>query len=303
VALPTRGESFIQAMNRAAARGVDVRLLFWWSEYAGIGSFRGDPHELDGLRELGCRVKMRWDDVPRGCHHQKSYVIDGETAFVGGINVTREALSGNDHEGSGFHDLFAELRGPAVADVARNFVERWNQASVTRTRGHAYPSLNVADDLAGIVREPTHAGSTRVQLVRTLRRGLYTGTSGWEEHDRFELADGEDAIERAVNEAIGRARRRVYLENQFLMDPGTIDALAAAAGRGVEIIGIVPLEPDPNLLLYPEAKMRETHAALERLAELDNVGLFGLAHEHETARTIYVHAKLLIVDDREVHIG
>src|SRR5262245_46942947 len=57
VLLPTRDESFIRAMTRAAERGVDVRLLFWWSEYAGIGSFRGDSHELDSLRELGCRVK------------------------------------------------------------------------------------------------------------------------------------------------------------------------------------------------------------------------------------------------------
>jgi phospholipase D1/2 len=66
---------------------------------------------------------------------------------------------------------------------------------------------------------------------------------------------------------------------------------------------VVPLTPDPNLLLYPEDRMRLTHAALARLAQSPRVGFFGLVHEDDPGRIIYVHAKLLIADDRVVQLG
>jgi len=301
-ALPGRGETFLAAITRAAARGVDVRLLFWWSEYAGIGSCRGDPHEIELLQAHGCSAKMRWDAVPHGCHHQKSYVIDGEVAFVGGINVMAEALSSEAHRGDGFHDLFAEIRGPAVADVACNFVERWNQASVTREQGLAFPDLEIADDLAPVAAVPA-SGTSTVQIVRTLRKEIYRGGVGWHDSHRFDLADGEDSVRRAVLAAIAAACRSIYVENQFLMDPETITALGLAALRGVEVIAVLPFDPDPNLLLYPAAKLHETRSALASLAEAASVGLFGLVREHEPRCAIYVHAKLVIVDDRVLQIG
>jgi phosphatidylserine/phosphatidylglycerophosphate/cardiolipin synthase-like enzyme len=300
--LPGRSETFLDVVARATGRGVDVRLLFWWSEYAGIGSYRGEASELARLAERGVTAKMRWDAVPRGCHHQKSYVVDGDTAFVGGINITGEAGSSPDHGGGGYHDLFTELRGPVVQDVAANFIERWNQATVTREQRHAFPSLEEADDLLPID-APADRGSTHVQLVRTLRRELYRGEAGWLPDERFELHGGEDSIRRAVLGGIAEARRSIYLENQFLMDPETIDTLASAAERGVEVIAIVPFQPDPNLLLYPEQKMRETRRALSRLAAAQSAGLFGLIHERDASRAIYVHAKLLIVDDSVLQLG
>ena len=302
VPLPGRSETFLDVITRTTARGVDVRLLFWWSEYAGIGSYRGDPDELALLRKSGCSAKMRWDEVPHGCHHQKSYVIDGSVAFVGGINITHDALSSHSHASDGFHDLFAELRGPVVADVAHNFAERWNQATITRSRGLAFPSLEQADDVVAELEIPPAAGRSTVQLVRTVCKRLYRGQVGWDDTQRFDLADGEDSIRRAVLGAVEAAERSIYIENQFLMDPATIDALALAARRGVEVIAIVPLQPDPNLLLYPEEKMQQTRAALARLAE-NGCGLFGLVHEADPARSIYVHAKLLIADDRVLELG
>lgn len=304
VPLPGRSDTFLDVITRTAARGVEVRLLFWWSEYSGIGSYRGDPEDLAVLSERGCLAKMRWDDVPRGCHHQKSYVIDGTTAFVGGINITHDALSSRSHAGSGFHDLFAELHGPVVADVACNFAERWNQATITSSRALAFPSLEQADDVDVDLDVPA-AGPSSVQLVRTLRKQLYRGDVGWHDTERFDLAEGEDSIRRAVLGAIEAAERAIYIENQFLMDPATLDALALATKRGVEVIAVVPLQPDPNLLLYPQDKMQQTRTALARLNETGNggAGLFGLCHEDDPSHVIYVHAKVLIADDRVLLLG
>ena len=107
--LPEAEVPFLDELDAAASRGVDVRLLFWWSEFPGIGSFRGDSQDLEDMARRGVRVKMRWDHVPRGCHHQKSYVIDGEVAYVGGINLTPDGLSTREHTTPGHHDVFAEI--------------------------------------------------------------------------------------------------------------------------------------------------------------------------------------------------
>jgi phosphatidylserine/phosphatidylglycerophosphate/cardiolipin synthase-like enzyme len=276
--------------------------LFWWSEYPGIGSFRGDPEEIAMLAARRCGVKMRWDAVPRGCHHQKSYVVDGEVAFIGGLNLTAEAMSSTAHETRDFHDVFTELRGPIVADVAHNFAQRWNQASVTREHRHGFPSFEAADDVDEDISPSKPVGRVPLQLVRTLRRDLYRGEAGWSD-ERFDLSGGEDSIRLSVLEAIAGVRERLYIENQFVMDPETIDALAAAARRGVEVTCLVPLQPDPNLLLYPADHMRATRAALAPLASLENIGLFGLVHERDPERPIYVHSKTLIADDRLLHVG
>jgi phosphatidylserine/phosphatidylglycerophosphate/cardiolipin synthase-like enzyme len=301
--IPGTGRTLLDLLTDLAARDVDVRALFWWSEYPGIGSFRGTPEELASLAKRGVRVKMRWDQVRRGCHHQKSYVVDGEVAYVGGINLSAEALSTPHHSNDAFHDLFAEIRGPAVVDVAANFVQRWNQASETRNRGHAFPSLEAAGDLPeSILAPPPDCGQTPVQVVRTIRKGLYEGRFGWNggAHD---LSAGEASIQYAVHRWIAAAEQNIYLENQFLMDVATIDLLAQAAERGVEVVAVVPLQPDPNLLLYPKDEMDQTQAALSRLAAARRFGLFGLTAEDASERPIYVHSKLMIVDDRILMVG
>ncbi len=302
--LPGREETFWDIVGRAANRGVDVRLLFWWSEYTGIGSFRGEPDELAALRARGCRAKLRWDAIRRGCHHQKTYVIDNALAFVGGINITQEAHASPRHDSDGFHDLFAEIRGPSTADVERNFIERWNQASVTRERGHAFPSAFEAAELEdGRVDEPAPRGTSPVQIVRTIPAGLYRGHYGWEEGERRDLGEGEYSVRDAVCSAIRHARRSIYIENQFLMDPPTIMSLAEAACRGVEVICLVPLEPDANLLLYPKNELERTRKALAHAARHPAFGLFGIRREIAPYRPIYVHAKLMIVDDALLQIG
>ena len=297
--MPATGETFLELAGRLAARGVDVRLLFWWSEYPGIGSFRGEAQERALLESLAPKVKARWDRVTGGCHHQKSYVVDHATAFVGGINLNNEGLSSPEHEGPGFHDLFCQLKGPAVADVAANFAERWNQASETADRGHAYPSAaeagGIDHPLPGSL---TNAGDTTVQVLRTIGPGIYTGERGWKES--FELSGGENSVQRSLLASIRSASAEIYIENQYLLDVETIEELVAAADRGVEIVAVLPLVADPNIALYGKKRLQRARAALARLGAHAKTGLFGV---RVGGRPLYVHAKLMIVDERIVNLG
>jgi phosphatidylserine/phosphatidylglycerophosphate/cardiolipin synthase-like enzyme len=85
----------------------------------------------------GTRVHCALDarERPMHCHHEKIVTVDGNVAFVGGIDLT--ALGGDRFDSSdhpmrgrmGWHDVTTRLRGPAVADVAAHFAARWSEVT------------------------------------------------------------------------------------------------------------------------------------------------------------------------------
>ena len=127
--MPDGQGSFFDVLDRAAARGLDVRVLFWRpnEQSAKYGqTFGGTPADHALLRARDTRFRARWDRAPAAfVQHQKTWLIDAghptETAFVGGINLTPRALER--------HDAYVEITGPSATDVHHNFVQRWNEAS------------------------------------------------------------------------------------------------------------------------------------------------------------------------------
>ena len=137
--MPDGRGSALDVLERAARRGIDVRLIFWRpdDETANLrrNAFWGSSDHFDLLAQHYPNLKIRWDRAHPGyCQHQKSWLIDAErettTAFVGGINLNPHSLVAPGHQGEGQnHDVYVELRGPALADVQHNFVQRWNESS------------------------------------------------------------------------------------------------------------------------------------------------------------------------------
>src|SRR5258707_11156313 len=146
-----RGPLF-DVLDRAVARGLDVRLLIWRPNPETAPSHRmfgGTPEQRALLARRGSRLKIRWDRAANVCcQHQKSWVIDAgqpsETSFVGGLNLTVVAMQR--------HDVYAEITGPSATDVQHNFVERWNEAS----ERHA-PDGNWACDATDQLPDPAAA--------------------------------------------------------------------------------------------------------------------------------------------------
>jgi len=95
-----RGSAF-DVLDRAAARGIDVRLIFWRpdseTEWLKRNAFWGSAAHVDLLETRRSGAKIRWDRAHPGfCQHQKSWLIDAgaddEIAFVGGINLNPHSV-------------------------------------------------------------------------------------------------------------------------------------------------------------------------------------------------------------------
>ncbi|HTU54432.1 MAG TPA: phosphatidylserine/phosphatidylglycerophosphate/cardiolipin synthase family protein [Acetobacteraceae bacterium] len=301
---PDNAGTLFDVLDRAAARGLDVRALFWRpnAESAHYGrAFAGTPADLARLRDCSARFSIRWDQAHAAfCQHQKSWLIDagrpGETAFVGGINLTAMALGSPGHRDGGRHDLYVEVAGPSATDVRHNFVQRWNEAS-EREKPDGIWGPHGKSALAFPTRASEPRGASLVQIQRTVHPGRYTDSTAAPNASRHDISAGERSCLEQYERAIEAARSSIYIENQALPIPSLARKLDSALRRGVEVVLLVPAEP--------ETAVRDlTRATVESLAPYDNFTLAGLILSEATARrAVYVHAKTMLVDDAWATIG
>ncbi len=320
VPMPDGRGSFFDTLERAAARGLDVRALFWREprlpevEPDSV-HFAGSQEERAWLGERAPGIKARWDRHPRAyCHHQKSWLIDaGETsevAFVGGINLLRSSsLARPGHASTGCeqdHDVYVEVRGPSASDVHHNFVQRWNEASERELEDGSWPGPESATDLDFPAFLSAPAGMVPVQMTRTIMPGLYANDAAAPGAKPFPVAEGESSVLEQYLAAIRGARQAIYLEDQAIGSTAIVGALAEALGRGVEVAFLVPGNPHPD---FVKAR-RDPRAAfffdeLAALATHENFTLAAIAGSRGGGHyeEVYVHAKIMLVDDAWATIG
>lgn len=306
VLLPDGHGTVFDVLDRAAARGLDVRVVFWREPDLdpappGWEHFPGNAAERAWLGARGSAFLARWDHQPGGCHHQKSWIVDagepGETAFVGGINLDRMSLVDRGHReatpAEHYHDVYVELRGPAATDVHHNFVQRWNGATERARANGTWP--RAADDLPPPSAVTAPCGPSAVQVARTIRAGAYP-----------ELPDGERSILEQYVAAVDAAAEAIYFENQFFAHLPLFDAIERALARGVAVVAVVPRSP---LREVRSARANPKTAVLwERLAALgahEGFTFAGLVVEDAPGRRrdVYVHAKAAVVDDVWATVG
>lgn len=269
-----------------AAEQVEVLLLAWAG--APLPFFHPDRQEVRSVGEslrLGTRVRVALDarERPLHCHHEKIIIVDGELAFVGGIDLTSYAgdrLDTNDHpaRGSlGWHDASTRIRGPAVADVAEHFRLRWEE-----TVGEQLPRPAPAPPV----------GQIELQVVRTVPEKVYQ-----------RLPKGEFTILESYLRALRAAEHFIYLENQFLWSPEIVAVLAEKLRK--------PPDERFRLLVLLPAKPNngndDTRGQLGVLAEADGCADRFLActlfQPGDQGHPIYVHAKVATIDDRWFTVG
>jgi cardiolipin synthase len=312
-----RGDLF-DVLDRAHARGIDVRVIFW--RHVELASFQPGTHfagttaERRMLQERGTRFAIRWDQAHgRYCQHQKSWLLDAgqstETSFVGGINLGKDSVVAPGHpprDGGNTHDVYVEVTGPAASDVHHNFVQRWNEASDRGEADGCWPNALSQDELSFPAAPSAAAGEVAVQIQRTIRRDRYHNGHPAPEHRSYEIAGGEHSIVDQYRRALEAARGTIYIEDQAIGSQEIVDRLHGALERGVDVVFLVPI--DVNNEMAAGRRTEESKPFFDSLAALgkyENFLLTGIAANRPGGghQNIYVHAKIALIDDAWCTIG
>lgn len=229
-------------------------------------------------------------------HHQKIVVVDDAVAFCGGIDITLDRWDVSEHldvdEGRRTgnrpygprHEVAAAVDGAAARAFGELARDRWRVAT-----GRSLPT-DVGEHEVWPHDLPVTLNHVDVGIARTmptLRR-------------RLEVREVE-----ALNfAAIAAARDVIYLENQYLASRSLADRLAARLREpdGPEVVIVLPRRSESRL---EEVSMDSARARLlEVLWAADEHGRLGVYWPVTDGGTsIYVHSKILVVDDRLLRIG
>ena len=279
--------------------GLEVRLLKW--NFGALKFLLRGSMIVDILRwAVNRRIDFVFDSAhPLGCsHHQKIVVIDDAFAACGGIDMTSERWDTPEHLHEDprrrrpggrpygpWHDVTMLIEGEAARALADLGRQRWEIAGGGRLapcaphEGSAWPPRLSAE-----------FRDVEIGIART--RAAYRGKC--EVHE----------IETLFVEHIARARHFIYAESQYFASRRIAEAIAERLERPdpPEIVLINPATAEGWLeqAAMDGARVRLLHAIGER----DPASRFRVFIPYTSGGTgIYVHAKLMIVDDEVLRIG
>ena len=117
----------LELLAEKAKAGVDVRVM-----YDGSCVFSTLPYNYpDRLERIGIKCRM-WEPIKPVItssynyrDHRKILVVDGKTAFCGGVNLADEYINVIDRFGK-WKDTAVMLKGPAVDSLTLMFLQMWN---------------------------------------------------------------------------------------------------------------------------------------------------------------------------------
>ncbi len=287
------GAVMVKSLRAAAARGVRVRVVV-----DGFGSKASLAWLREALRDSGVALAVfrpidrwwRWLQPGQLRRlHQKLCVVDGDHAFVGGINIIGDFLDLNHGPTERARlDFAVGLRGPVVQQVAQAARAVWSRAWLGRDFG---------EELLALVRSPEPFSRLR-RITQSLRMPRVPRNPGEPQNlapvcAALMLRDNlrqRRTIEHAYIDAIHKSRQRVELITPYFY-PGHAfrRALRDAARRGVQV----------RLLLQGKVDYRIASMAAHALyAELLGHGV--QIFEYQAA---YLHAKVGVVDEAWATVG
>lgn len=318
------GDSFIDSVKAAVERDCSVRaLLFNVPGTQAPGPFRlwhaKDNYEFaKSLNSVGGEAILdsRFAPIPASSHHQKFIVStsrDGKrgVAYVGGIDICLDRWDRAAHDDAperqrdhvrighiethtasqpGWHDVQMRVEGPAVTQIWSAFRNRWNDA---RSPNHdpLLADMRGRTRLSDAAPTPEPAGTLAIQVNQTLPAGMFPTKGG----------PGDSTVARAHEHAIDRAEHYVYVEDQYVWPCSLVDHLEAALQRGVNVIMVVARDYDAPGLSIIAKRLRLQVVNRLKAAGGDRFRMFHI--ERDNGKQIYVHSKVIIVDDCYASIG
>ncbi|OGR52594.1 MAG: hypothetical protein A2049_05490 [Elusimicrobia bacterium GWA2_62_23] len=197
------GWALARLLAEKAREGVQVRLLV---DFYGSGVKKGVEIQklLAFLRESGAEARTndsaRWTGSR---DHRKVMVVDGVLGFTGGMNI-------GGHYQVDWHDQQSRIEGPVVARLQDSFLEQWAESGGgVRDRAAFYPELKEIPGGAE-ARVVYHTGNTDRNIKAMYLRAFLT------------------------------AQKSIRAAAPYFADPDVVDALCAAAYRGVKVQLVFP---------------------------------------------------------------
>jgi cardiolipin synthase len=261
---------FFDALGRAVARGVDVKVLLDHLGSRGYPGFAPAKAELD---RIGAQWRLMLPVLPlKGLYqrpdlrnHRKLLVADGAVAFVGSLNLIDPSYdrSSNKRRGLQWRDLLVEVRGPVVQEVEAIFTTDW--FSETGEIPETGSLRAVADD-----------GDPETVLAQIVPSG-----------PAFEFENNLALF----NSLLYAAERRVSITSPyFVPDESLLDAILTAARRGVQVELFVGAIGDQFFVFHAQ------HSYYRDLLEA------GVRIHCYDAPTI-LHAKHISIDEHVAVVG
>ncbi|MDG4758862.1 phospholipase D-like domain-containing protein [Micromonospora sp. WMMD710] len=318
------GPTVAQLFAQAAQRGVVVKGLIWRSHLDVLAYSEAENRDLsETISAAGGEVLLDQRVRRGGSHHQKLVVLrhpdapERDIAFAGGIDLCHSRRDDAAHHGDPqpvqmsprygphppWHDVQLAVRGPVVGALDTLFRERWTDPMPLDSEN---PMAYLRDRLRGAdlrpdplpeqPADPPACGPHQIQVLRT-----YPAV-----RPRYSFApDGERTVARGYTKAVHRARRLIYLEDQYLWSTEVADLFARALRDNPELhlVAVVPRHPDVDgrLALPPNMVGREQALSLCERAAPDRVHVFDV--ENHAGDPVYVHAKVCVVDDVWASVG
>jgi cardiolipin synthase len=249
------GRKFADAFIAKREQGVRVALI-----YDGVGSLGTPAAFFKRLTEAGVDVAEFNTVNPNHRDHRKILIIDGKTAFVGGVNISGVYSKGGSSKSSPnsadalrWRDTHLRIEGPVVAEFQKLFLATWDkQKSAPLSARRSYPL-------------PASPGHEVVRAVASSPDEPYS------------------LVYATLLSAIASAETDVYLTNAyFVPDPQLMAALMDAARRGVSVKIVLPARTDSWLVF---------HAGRAHYEDLLEAGV-----KIYQRRDAMLHAKTAVID-------
>lgn len=273
------GRAIARILMRRARAGVRVRII-----YDALGSWRLGGRLLRMMRREGIETapygRLRFPYLTPSVHrrnHRKLIVIDGRTAYLGGINIAGRYIDGGK---MGFwRDEHIRIEGHAARQAADIFAADWLKAT-----GGKVADGKATDETAasrGADRSaPLPAAPPRPAPHCNLHVQIAWAQKGPTRH----------TLTSAFIEAIASARRNIRISTPYFLPPQTLlEAIRSAARSGVGVELLVPLRTDIPLI------GRAADSYLRQCAEA-GVAVYRY-------RNGFMHSKTIIIDDNIVTVG
>lgn len=257
--------SILEVLIEKVREGVDVRII-----YDDMGCLRTLPYKYEEtLRNLGIKVVVFNPFVPflsvfmNNRDHRKIVVIDGHTAFTGGINLADEYINEVERFGH-WKDSGLMLKGDAVWKFTVMFLQAWIFSTNEEVEfKNYYPHINYQGNFEGYGYVQPYGDSP---------------------------LDDEIVGENVYLNMINKAKSYVYITTPYLIvDNEIVTALTLAAKSGIDVKIITPHIPDKWYVHMV------TRAYYEQLIEA-GVSIY----EYEPG---FIHSKNFVCDDEIGVVG